>query len=68
MEYLTVRETAERWNLSERTVQQLCVDGRIPGARKFGKSWAIPAEAEKPRDPGPPASSGRAAPCWTTPT
>ena len=51
MEYLTVRETAEKWNLSDRMVQQLCVDGRIPGAQKFGKSWAIPAEAEKPQDP-----------------
>ena len=51
MEYLTVRETAEKWNLSDRMVQQLCIDGRIPGAQKFGKSWAIPAEAEKPQDP-----------------
>lgn len=51
MEYLTVRETAEKWRLSDRMVQQLCIDGRIPGAQKFGKSWAIPAEAEKPQDP-----------------
>lgn len=51
MEYLTVRETAEKWNLSDRMVQQLCIDERIPGAQKFGKSWAIPAEAEKPQDP-----------------
>ena len=51
MEYLTVRETAEKWNLSVRMVQQLCTAGRIPGAAKFGKSWAIPANAEKPSDP-----------------
>ena len=51
MDYLTVRETAKKWNLSQRTVQQLCIDGRITGAQKFGKSWAIPAGAEKPRDP-----------------
>ena len=51
MEYLTVRETAEKWNLSDRMVQQFCMDGRIPGAQKFGKAWAIPAEAEKPQDP-----------------
>ena len=49
MEYLTVRETAEKWNLSVRTVQQLCTAGRIPGAQKFGPAWAIPAEAEKPQ-------------------
>ena len=51
MEYLTVRETARKWNLSDRMVQQFCIAGRIPGAQKFGNSWAIPADAEKPRDP-----------------
>ena len=51
MEYLTVRETAEKWNLSDRMVQQFCTQGRIPGAQKFGRSWAIPADAEKPEDP-----------------
>ena len=65
MEYLTVRETAEKWNLSERTVQQLCTQGRISGAQKFGKSWAIPADAEKPGDPrrtGKQAAPGREEP------
>ena len=64
MEYLTVRETAQKWGLAPRTVQQLCIAGRIPGAQKFGNSWAIPADAEKPRDPRsgrkqakPPASN-----------
>lgn len=51
MAYLTVRETAEKWKISERFVQQYCVAGRIPGARKFGKSWAIPEEALRPSDP-----------------
>ena len=51
MEYLTVRETARKWNLSDRMVQQFCTAGRIPGAQKFGNSWAIPADAEKPQDP-----------------
>ena len=51
MEYLTVRETARKWDLSDRMVQQFCIAGRIPGAQKFGNSWAIPADAEKP---GPP--------------
>lgn len=49
MEYLTVRETARKWNLSDRMVQQFCTAGRIPGAQKFGNSWAIPADAEKPQ-------------------
>lgn len=34
-----------------RSVQQLCTQGRIPGAGKFGKAWAIPADAEKPAHP-----------------
>lgn len=50
MEYLTVQEMAGRWNLSKRTVQQLCAAGRFPGARKFTRAWGIPADAEKPRD------------------
>ena len=51
MEYLTVRETAEKWKLSVRMVQQFCIDGRIPGAQKFGQAWAIPVDAAKPQDP-----------------
>ena len=51
MEFITVRQAAEKWTISERTVQQLCTQGRIPGAQKFGVSWAIPADAEKPADP-----------------
>ena len=49
MEYLTVRETARKWDLSPRMVQHHCTAGHIPGAQKFGKSWAIPADAEKPQ-------------------
>ena len=50
MAYLTVQEFAQKWNLSERMVQQLCVQGRIEGARKFGRSWAIPADEQKPAE------------------
>ena len=49
--YLSVRETAEKWGVSERRINQYCAEGRIAGAQKFGKSWAIPADAEKPQDP-----------------
>ena len=51
MEYMTVREAARKWRVSERLAQQLCMDGRIPGARKFGGAWAIPTDARKPLDP-----------------
>lgn len=49
--YLSVRETAEKWGVSERRINQYCAEGRITGAQKFGKSWAVPADAEKPQDP-----------------
>ena len=50
-DYLSIREAANRWGVSERRVNQFCGEGRIPGARKIGGSWAIPADAEKPMDP-----------------
>lgn len=50
MEYMTIKEASEKWNLSVRRVQTICKEGMIPGAMKFGNSWAIPKEAEKPID------------------
>ena len=50
MDYITVREAAEKWNISLRLAQKLCTEGRIPGAQKFGSAWAIPADADKPED------------------
>lgn len=50
MEYRSARETAEAWGVTERLVQVRCSEGRIAGARKIGKSWAIPSDAERPDD------------------
>lgn len=50
MEYLSVRQIAEKWEISRRRVQTLCTEGRIPGAMRVGSYWAIPANAEKPKD------------------
>ena len=50
MEYLSIRQTADRWGISIRRIQVLCTEGRIPGAMKIGSYWAIPADAEKPDD------------------
>ncbi len=30
--------------------QKLCEENRIPGVIRFGRSWAIPKNAEKPVD------------------
>lgn len=51
MDYITAREAAEKWGVSERRINQYCAEGRIPGAERFGGAWAIPADAEKPGDP-----------------
>ena len=51
---LSVKEAARKWNVSVRWVNQYIQDGRIPGVERFGRSWAIPEDAERPekRKPG----------------
>ena len=46
----TCKEKAAEWGISERTVNNLCNNKRIPGAVKVGKSWQIPDDAERPTD------------------
>ena len=48
--YKTIREMAERWDLTPRMVQKWCAEGRIPGVSKFGRVWAIPEDAKRPVD------------------
>lgn len=50
-DYISVHEAAEQWSISERRVHQYCQEGRIFGVTRFGRSWAIPTDAEKPSDP-----------------
>ena len=50
-DYLSIRETSYKWGVSERRVNQYVAQGRIPGVERFGRSWAIPENAEKPTDP-----------------
>ena len=45
-----VREAAMRWEITERQVTSLCKEGKIEGARKEGRSWVMPYDAEKPAD------------------
>ena len=49
--YISIREASYKWGVSERRVNQYCADGRIPGLSRFGRSWAIPEDTEKPADP-----------------
>lgn len=48
MLYLSVTETAKKWNVSERSVRNYCAHGRVPGASLTGKTWNIPENADKP--------------------
>ena len=50
MEYLSIKQTSEKWDISVKRIQVLCSENRIPGAMKIGSYWAIPADAEKPDD------------------
>lgn len=50
MEYLTVKEIAEKWGISERRLQTMCKEGIVEGSKRFGRSWAIPEDAVKPID------------------
>ncbi len=46
--YCSVQETAKRWGISVRWVNLYALEGRIPGAERLGRSWAIPEGAVKP--------------------
>ena len=48
--YTTVKDIAEKWNIKPRTVQIMCAEGKLPGAVKFGRDWAIPVETKRPKD------------------
>ncbi len=51
MIYISAVQASEKWSVSPRQVQRLLADGRIPLAKKYGRLWMIPDEAEKPIDP-----------------
>ena len=48
--YITVKEAAEKWGISDRRIRALCSDGKIPGAHQEGRGWKIPEDAQKPAD------------------
>lgn len=50
MEYMSALEASEKWGVSLRQVQRLLAEGRIPSSKKYGRSWMIPRDAEKPVD------------------
>ena len=50
MEYMSAREAADKWGISQRRVAVLCSESRISNATMVGNMWIIPTTAEKPKD------------------
>ena len=50
LSYISAKEAAEKWNISQRRVAILCSEERIKGAMMVGNMWIIPSNAEKPVD------------------
>lgn len=50
MEYMSAREAADKWGISQRRVAVLCSEQRIAEATMVGNMWIIPITAEKPID------------------
>ena len=48
--FITVKQAAEKWGISDRRVRVLCSEGKSPGACRQGRGWRIPASAPKPPD------------------
>ena len=47
-DYMSVKETAEKWGLSERRVQILCSNNRIQGVIRINRMWLIPKTKKSP--------------------
>lgn len=50
MAFMTAHQAAEKWGLQIRQVQWLCNHGKVEGAVRFNRSWAIPEQLTKPED------------------
>jgi hypothetical protein len=50
MDYISTKEASEKWGITERRIQKLCEENRIPGVVRFSRVWAIPKDADKPID------------------
>ncbi len=49
-DYISAKDAAEKWSVSQRRVSALCSQERIPGAKIVGNQWLIPFDAAKPKD------------------
>lgn len=48
--FMTVKQAADKWGISDRRIRALCSQGKIAGAYQEGRGWKIPIDAVKPAD------------------
>jgi len=48
--FMSVKQAAEKWGISDRRIRVLCSEGKIPGAYREGRAWKIPGDSVKPAD------------------
>ncbi len=48
--FMSTKQAAEKWGISDRRIRVLCFEGKIPGAYQEGRGWKIPQDAVKPAD------------------
>ncbi len=48
--FMSTKQAAEKWGISDRRIRVLCSKGKIPGAYQEGRGWKIPQDAVKPAD------------------
>ena len=50
MDYMTIKETSEKWGVSARQINYYCAADRIHGAVKMATLWFIPRNTKYPVD------------------
>ena len=50
LDWITPQQAAERWGITDRRIQALCLNGQVDGAVRLGRSWLIPKETLQPID------------------
>ena len=57
--YLSVQQTADKWGVSVRWVNQYILEGRIEGCERFGHVRTVPEDAAKPKRLAPGVKAKR---------
>ena len=50
LNWISVRQAADKWGITDRRVQALCKNGQIDGVMRLGRAWLIPKDTPKPTD------------------